>query len=121
MICPVALRDDANQLARALGLGPEDDQTFGATTYSGAGGGVYCVASFEPAHAWFDSHANGLPAAPAWGADMQAAQRALDRLVIDPDTPEISGQTLLGFRGIAGADAIAATGLVLDIDLSEGA
>lgn len=49
LACPVALRDDANQLARALGDTPEDDRTFVHAFNVDAEGRAYCVPRWRTA------------------------------------------------------------------------
>ncbi|RID91559.1 hypothetical protein D2N39_12725 [Gemmobacter lutimaris] len=73
--CPEALIADANQLARCIGYGPDDDQTYGAASWQDAGGNRYAVAS-GPVGAAFPQAAASLLASPQWGADMAAAARA---------------------------------------------
>lgn len=73
--CPAAHIADANQLARVVGYGPDDDQTYGEPQYQDADGNLYAVASglVEPS---FVTTATSPLAEPEWGADMDAAQRA---------------------------------------------
>lgn len=73
--CPAAHITDANQLARVIGLSPDDDQTYGEPRFQDGGGNLYAVASglVEPS---FISTATSPLAEPEWGADMEAAQRA---------------------------------------------
>jgi len=79
---PEAHTADANQLARVLGYGPDDDKTFGAPDYEDGDGNVYCVASglVKPAFVE-DAFVEDLPE-PEWGADMEAASRAQAKVVI---------------------------------------
>lgn len=73
--CPAAHIADANQLARVVGYGPDDDKTYGEPRYQDADGNLYAVASglVEPS---FITTATSLLVEPEWGADMAAAQRA---------------------------------------------
>jgi hypothetical protein len=73
--CPAAYVGDANQLALALGLGPDDDKTFGAANWHDAAGNLYAVASFVASPEWVIGATSPL-AMPAWGADLAAAGRA---------------------------------------------
>lgn len=73
--CPEALIADANQLARVLGYGPDDDQTYGSASWQDADGNLYAVAS-GPVEAAFPQAAASPLVAPPWGADMVAAARA---------------------------------------------
>jgi len=73
---------DANQLARVLGYGPDDDRTFTVPGYQHDDGNAYCVASglVKPAFVE-DVFVEDLPE-PEWGADMEAASRAQAKVVI---------------------------------------
>ncbi|PTX39410.1 hypothetical protein IQ03_04980 [Gemmobacter caeni] len=73
--CPAAMIADANQLARVLGYGPEDDQTYGAASWQDAGGNLYAVAS-GPVGEEFPAAAASPLVSPPWDADMAAAARA---------------------------------------------
>jgi hypothetical protein len=73
--CPEALIGDANQLARCIGLGPDDDQTYGAPVWRDAGGNAYAVASAVVSPAFIDTASSQL-VAPDWGCDLAAAGRA---------------------------------------------
>lgn len=50
--CPAAYVGDANQLALALGRGPDDGKTFGAANWHDAAGNLYAVASFVASPEW---------------------------------------------------------------------
>lgn len=73
--CPVTHIADANQLARVIGLSPDDDRTYGEPRFQDGGGNLYAVASglVEPS---FITTATSPLTEPEWGADMAAAQRA---------------------------------------------
>ena len=73
--CPAALIADANQLARCIGLGPEDDRTYGAPVWRDAAGNPYAVASAVVSPAFVGTASSPL-VAPEWGCDMAAAARA---------------------------------------------
>ncbi len=73
--CPEAMIADANQLARCLGLGPEDDQTYGAAIWRDAVGHSYAVASAIVGAGFTAAATSPLVVLP-WGADMEAAARA---------------------------------------------
>lgn len=113
--CPETAIGDANQLARCLGLGPDDDKTFGAAWLLDAGGNRYAAASFEAEQAWFA--ALGAPLAmPDWGCDLAAAGRARDQLRLwfpDSDLPALVAQTgrIVAHAELAPAAALAAMGL----------
>jgi hypothetical protein len=86
---PETMIADANQLARALGLGPDDDATFGAPIWQDAGGDRYAAASMVVGEGWLDLLAAPL-AAPSWGADMAAAERA--RAAVQVGAPAGAGR-----------------------------
>lgn len=73
--CPEALIGDANQLARCIGLGPNDDQTYGAPIWRDAAGNAYAVASAVVSGAFYAAATSPL-VAPDWGCDLAAAARA---------------------------------------------
>lgn len=43
VICPVSIKNDANQLAATLGLSMSELETFTAPTYEDADGDAYCI------------------------------------------------------------------------------
>lgn len=74
--CPLALIDDASQLARVIGESAADEATFtDAPVYVDAEGNRYAVphGAVFPA---FIGNAVAPLAVPEWGADMDAATRA---------------------------------------------
>ena len=73
--CPVDLRADANQLARCIGLGPDDDQTYGEPVWKDAAGNAYAVASAMVGEGFAGAATSPL-SEPAWGCDLAAAARA---------------------------------------------
>lgn len=73
--CPAAHIADANQLARVIGYGPDDDKTYGEPRYQDADGNLYAVASGLVVPHFVEVATSPL-AEPEWGADMDAAQRA---------------------------------------------
>lgn len=72
---PAAHIADANQLARVVGYGPNDDKTYGEPQYQDADGNLYAVASGLVVPHFVEVATSPLTE-PAWGADMAAAQRA---------------------------------------------
>lgn len=87
---PTAYIDDANQLARCIGIGPDDDRTFAfGPNMADAQGNTYTTVS-----GWVVDHFAQIAAEalqePAWGCDLAAAQRAQARVRISeaatPDT-----------------------------------
>ncbi len=73
--CPEALIGDANELARCIGLGPQDDQTYGAPIWRDAAGHSYAVASAVVSPAFVVTASSPL-VPPPWGCDLAAAARA---------------------------------------------
>lgn len=85
---PEAMLIDANQLARCVGYGPDDDQTFRTPCWQDAEGNVYSVAS-GPVWPAFLAVPGQTLVEPEWGADMEAAERAQATLrVSDMRSPE---------------------------------
>jgi hypothetical protein len=78
---PHNLVDDANQLARCVGYGPEDDRTFQGNTWQDVDGNLYAVAS-GPVWPAFMENALAPLVEPQWGADLTAATRAQMNLVV---------------------------------------
>jgi hypothetical protein len=111
--CPQAHIDDANQLARCVGLGPDDERTFGLPLWQDDDGNRYAVASGLVSETFEQAVVNSL-VEPEWGCDIDAAQRA-QVLIRLPDTE--TGEMLASPNTISvafGADAmpiIAALGL----------
>jgi hypothetical protein len=79
IICPEALRSDANSLAMVLGGSDADAMTYDSPLWRDLRGNTYAVASLEvPAE--FISKATGVLVRPAWDnagkINMEAARRA---------------------------------------------
>jgi hypothetical protein len=91
--CPLSFADDANQLARCLGLGPNDDRTFGAASWLDAAGNAYACSSQEVAENWLDL-AQAPLAMPQWGCDLAAAGRAQAALALWPAAATDEGQQI---------------------------
>lgn len=113
--CPEAAIGDANQLARCLGFGPDDDKTFGAAWLLDANGSRYAAASFEADQAWFAALEAPLMM-PDWGCDLAAAARARAQLRIwfpDSGTPPPVAATglIVAQADLAPAAALTAMGL----------
>lgn len=72
---PAALISDARQLARCVGYGAEDEETFRTPSWQDAEGNLYAVAS-GPVWPAFLAVPGQTLVPPAWGADMEAAGRA---------------------------------------------
>lgn len=106
--CPEALIADANQLARVIGLGPEDAQTYGAPVWLDAEGNRYAVASAQVSQRF--STVTGSPLIePPWGADMEAAARAQAVIRIgDLEAPETCRADPAALVAVLGDDPQAA-------------
>ena len=82
--CPDALRDDANNLAMALGYRPNDAGTYVGLNWQDADGNLYACASLIVSDT-FVSKAQSTLSRPAWDVDniidMDAARRAQAALV----------------------------------------
>jgi len=82
--CPDALRDDANNLAMALGYRPDDAETYVGLNWQDAGGNLYACASLIVSDT-FTTTAQTALQRPAWDTDnhvnMDAARRAQAALV----------------------------------------
>jgi hypothetical protein len=107
--CPEARIADANQLARCLGLGPDDDKTYGAAQWIDGAGNRYAVAGGVVGPNFSQSASSPL-IEPGWGCDLAAAQRAQALIQIgQPAAPD-------RIAAVFGDDAmasLAAMGLVL--------
>jgi hypothetical protein len=117
IICPAAMRDDANDLAMVLGSGPSDGATFGAAMWTDTSGNLYAVASTLARGAFPVAAASPL-ARPAWDAEpyqvnMTGAERAQAALVIyDPAAPMRAGpDRLLAIIGDDPQAAVADAGV----------
>ncbi len=105
--CPVDLRADANQLARCIGLGPDDDQTYGEPVWRDAAGNAYAVASVVVGEGFVVAATTDL-AEPIWGCDLQRARLAQSRVrlneIASPETISAvfdeSPQAALDFLGV---------------------
>lgn len=82
--CPLAHIEKANQFARCVGLGPDDDKTFGEANWSGPGT-TYAVASGIVSDE-FATKAFSPLVEPEWGTDMVLAQEA-QLLLTEPGFP----------------------------------
>ena len=110
---PTAHIEDANQLARCIGIGPDDDRTFSfGPNMADAQGNTYTVASGYVSSG-FCEIAAGVLQAPAWGCDLAAAQRAQARVRIGeaatPDTiAAVIGDDLAAALAVMGLSEITA-------------
>lgn len=120
--CPEALRDDANDYAMVMGLGPDDGRTYGAAVWRDAAGNLYAAASFTAPMAWVLAAQAPLDR-PAWDGrpytvNLTGAERA--RAALTFWTPEMGGTppqaapgALTTIGGMGGPAALAAMGLTL--------
>lgn len=79
--CPEALTHDANQLARCIGLGPDDDRTYGEASWVDGSGNRYAVASAVVGPGFAQAATTPL-VEPEWGCDLDAAMRAQYLIII---------------------------------------
>jgi hypothetical protein len=87
--CPEAHISDGNQFSRCVGLGPDDDKTFGLALWQDALGNLYAVASGLVGDSFTETATSPL-VGPAWGCDMDAAERAQALIRMpDPETGEL--------------------------------
>ena len=111
---PTAHVEDANQLARCIGIGPDDDLTFAfGPNMRDAQGNTYTVVSGWVVD-YFAQIATAELLEPAWGCDLAAAaQRAQVRVRIGeaatPDTiAAVIGDDLAAALATMGLSAIPA-------------
>lgn len=86
--CPEVFISAANHLARCIGLGPEDDQTYGLPSWQDEAGNKYAVASVVVGEGFVVAATTEL-SEPAWGCDLQRARFAQSKVRInEPASPE---------------------------------
>lgn len=73
--CPESMIPQANQLARCIGEGPDDDKTFALALWQDAAGNRYAVASGPVSETFPETAASPL-VAPSWGCDLALASVA---------------------------------------------
>lgn len=83
---PAARVADANQLARCVGYGAADEETFRAPSWQDSKGRRYSVAS-GPVWPAFLMVPHEPLKEPEWGADMEAASAAHEVLVVSDCRP----------------------------------
>jgi len=115
--CPIAMVDDANDLAMVLGEGPADGSTFGTFMCEDGDGAQYAVTS-TVARAIFPVAATSTLSRPAWDSapytvNMAGAERAQAALVVyDPSDPVIPAPSrILAVIGNDAGAALAVMGL----------
>ena len=113
--CPEQYIAIGNQFARCVGLGPDDDKTFGLPLWQDASGNRYAVAAGLVSDN-FEQAATSPLVEPEWGCDMVAAQaaQAMVRLP-DPETGEriATPDTIAVMFGLDPLASIASMGLSL--------
>ena len=114
IVCPDALRDDANQLAMVLGYGPDDAETYGKLNWHDVDGNLYACASLTVSDT-FTSAAQSPLQRPAWGTDnhvnMDAARRAQAALVFSLTPVTAMPDKLTACAGDDALATLAAMGL----------
>ena len=111
--CPEQYIAIGNQFARCVGLGPDDDKTFGLPLWQDASGNRYAVAAGLVSDS-FEQAATSPLVEPEWGCDMVAAQAAQAMIRLpDPETGEriATPDTIAVMFGSDAMAAIAAMGL----------
>ena len=119
--CPDALRDDANNLAMALGYRPDDAGTYVGLNWQDADGNLYACASLIVSDT-FVSTAQSTLSRPAWDVDniidMAGANRAQAALVfsLTPVTAMPDKLTAcVGDDALATLAAMGLTHVVVDV------
>ena len=112
--CPDALRDDANNLAMALGYRPNDAGTYVGLNWQDADGNLYACASLIVSDT-FVSKAQSTLSRPAWDVDniidMDAARRAQAALVFSLTPVTAMPDKLTACAGDDALAVLAAMGL----------
>ena len=112
--CPDALRDDANNLAMALGYRPNDAGTYVGLNWQDADGNLYACASLIVSDTFTTAAQSGLQR-PSWDTDniidMDAARRAQAALVFSLEAVEVAPDKLTACAGDDALAVLAAMGL----------
>jgi hypothetical protein len=112
--CPDALRDDANNLAMALGYRPDDAGTYVGLNWQDADGNLYACASLIVSDTFTTAAQSGLQR-PSWDTDniidMDAARRAQAALVFSLEAVEVAPDKLTACVGDDALAVLAAMGL----------
>jgi len=121
--CPDALRDDANNLAMALGYRPDDAGTYVGLNWQDADGNLYACASLIVSDTFTTAAQSGLQR-PSWDTDniidMDAARRAQAALVFSLEAVEVAPDKLTACAGDDALAVLAAMGLTQveeDVDI----
>ena len=125
--CPDALRDDANNLAMALGYRPNDAGTYVGLNWQDADGNLYACASLIVSDT-FVSKAQSTLSRPAWDVDniidMDAARRAQAALVFSLTPVTAMPDKLTACAGDDALAVLAAMGLTqveVEVEVDVGA
>ena len=119
--CPDALRDDANNLAMALGYRPDDAGTYVGLNWQDADGNLYACASLIVSDTFTTAAQSGLQR-PSWDTDniidMDAARRAQAALVFSLEAVEVAPDKLTACAGDDALATLAAMGLTqVEVDV----
>ena len=115
--CPLALRDDANNLAMVLGYRPDDAETY-------AGGNLYACASLPVSDTFTTTAQSGLQR-PSWDIDntvnMAGANRAQSALVFSLTPVAAMPDKLTACAGDDALATLAAMGLTqVEVEVDVG-
>jgi len=122
--CPDALRDDANNLAMALGYRPDDAGTYVGLNWQDADGNLYACASLIVSDTFTTAAQSGLQR-PSWDTDniidMDAARRAQAALVFSLEAVEVAPDKLTACAGDDALAVLAAMGLTqVEVEVDVG-
>ena len=122
--CPDALRDDANNLAMALGYRPDDAGTYVGLNWQDADGNLYACASLIVSDTFTTAAQSGLQR-PSWDTDnivdMDAARRAQAALVFSLEAVEVAPDKLTACAGDDALAVLAAMGLAqVEVEVDVG-
>ena len=112
--CPDVLRDDANNLAMALGYRPDDAGTYVGLNWQDADGNLYACASLIVSDTFTTAAQSGLQR-PSWDTDniidMDAARRAQAALIFSLTPVTAMPDKLTACAGDHALATLAAMGL----------
>jgi len=122
--CPDALRDDANNLAMALGYRPDDAGTYVGLNWQDADGNLYACASLIVSDTFTTTAQSGLQR-PSWDVDniidMDAARRAQAALVFSLTPVTAMPDKLTACAGDDALAVLAAMGLTqVEVEVDVG-
>ena len=122
--CPDALRDDANNLAMALGYRPDDAGTYVGLNWQDADGNLYACASLIVSDTFTTAAQSGLQR-PSWDTDniidMDAARRAQAALAFSLTPVTAMPDKLTACAGDDALATLAAMGLTqVEVEVDVG-